>query len=328
MQAVDLEVLSHLRDWLAAGRDAWLCTIVQTFGSSPRPAGSLLACTTDGAVVGSLSGGCVEDDLLDKLRSQRLDRARPAVLQYGLAAEDTERLGLPCGGVLHVVAEPLDQTALASFQTICDALLARQSVTRTVSLDRGKMTVAPAAGFAPLRFDDTVLEHTYGPRYQLFVIGGGMVAFYLAQMAQALDFQVTVCDPREHLLQQWAVPGTTTLAMMPDDAIRAHANDARTAIVAVTHDPRIDDMGLLEALETDAFYVGAMGSEKTSASRRERLASLDVSPASLARLRAPVGLPIGSKTPPEIALAILAEITAVQKNAGARLAKHASHASA
>ena len=328
MQAVDIEVLSQVRQWLRAGQTCWLCTVVKTFGSSPRPAGSLLACATDGQVVGSLSGGCVEDDLLDKLKAGRLALDAPTLLEYGLAAEDTERLGLPCGGHLHVAVEPLRPTPanLAQFDTVCAELEARRSVTRRVHLRTGDSAVAPAPAFSPLQVeegeDGTTLEQTYGPRHQLFVVGGGMIAYYLAQMAQALDFQVTICDPREHLLERWAVPGTRTFAMMPDDAIRAHANDARTAIVTVTHDPRIDDMGLMEALRTDAFYVGAMGSEKTSASRRLRLQALDLTPAEIARMRAPVGLPIGSKTPPEIAIAILAEITAVLKGAETRVANH------
>ena len=329
MQAVDLEVLTQVRDWLAAGESCWLCTVVRTFGSSPRPVGSLLTCTRAGTVVGSLSGGCVEDDLLAKLQTGRLADDGATLLKYGLAPEDTERLGLPCGGHLHVLAEPLaaNPTNVAHFSAIVTRLAARQCVRRTVTIPGGSMEVLACATHAPLRIDETVpgttvVAHTYGPRFQLFIIGSGMLSSYLAQMAQTLDFQVSVCDPREHLLTQWHVPGTRTFAQMPDDAVRAHANDPLSAIVAVTHDPRIDDMGLMEALKTEAFYVGAMGSEKTSASRRLRLRELDLTDAQIARLRAPVGLPIGSKTPPEIAVAILAELIAVQKEAEPRLARH------
>jgi xanthine dehydrogenase accessory factor len=157
--------------------------------------------------------------------------------------------------------------------------------------------------------------HTYGPQQHLFIIGAGMVSQYLASMALNLDYTITVCDPRQQMLDDFEVSGVNKVCDMPDDAIRAMASDSSSAIVALTHDPRIDDMGLMEALKTDAFYVGALGSARTSASRRERLKQLDLSEQELASLHAPVGLPIGSKTPPEIAVAILAEITAVKANA-------------
>jgi xanthine dehydrogenase accessory factor len=155
-----------------------------------------------------------------------------------------------------------------------------------------------------------------------------MVSRYLAEMAQMLDYEVTVCDPREQLLEDFAVPGTRLVNDMPDDAVRKHANDPSSAIVALTHDPRIDDMGLMEALKTDAFYIGAMGSTRTSASRRERLLALDLTQQEIDRLHAPIGLPIGSKTPPEIAIAILAEITAVRKARAQSASTHLAQLSA
>ncbi|MCC5870807.1 MAG: XdhC family protein [Gammaproteobacteria bacterium] len=317
MQAVDQAVLSAVRDWLVAGESCWLATIVATYGSSPRPVGSLLACKSDGTLVGSLSGGCVEDDLIEKLIAGELVTDAPQLLKYGLAPEDTEKLGLPCGGHLHVVVEPLAPRHAPTFENIVDRLDQRACITRSVRLAAGAdMTVAEVEDFAPLALHEApgtepVLEQTYGPRRQLFLIGAGMVSRYLAEMAQALDYDVTVCDPREDMLAQWAVPGVRTLCAMPDDAVMAHADDPRSAIIALTHDPRIDDMGLMAALDSRAWYVGAMGSSRTSAKRRERLAELDLSPEQIDRLHAPVGLPIGSKTPPEIAIAILAELTAL-----------------
>ena len=144
-----------------------------------------------------------------------------------------------------------------------------------------------------------------------------MVSQYLASMAQNLDYAITVCDPRQQMLDDFPVEGINRVCDMPDDAIRARATDAQSAIVALTHDPRIDDMGLMQALETDAFYIGAMGSTRTSAARRERLLMLDLTQSMLDRLHAPIGLPIGSKTPPEIAVAIIAELIAVQKQVAA-----------
>ena len=317
MQAADHEVLSQARIWLDAGETCWLATVVATWGSSPRPVGSLFTCNARAQIAGSLSGGCVEDDLLQKLTSGTLARSAPQYFRYGLTADETERLGLPCGGHLDIVVEPLSRdTHLEQLRQIDDRLIHRQRVRRTVDVKRGVSHVEPVEAHEDPTYDEAagVLRQTYGPRFQLFIIGGGMVSKYLAEMAQMLDYAVTVCDPREQLLIDFAVPGVRGVAEMPDDAVKAYANDAASAIVALTHDPRIDDMGLMEALKTQAFYVGAMGSTKTSAGRRKRLQALDVSEAELARLRAPIGLPIGSKTPPEIAVAILAEITAVRKH--------------
>ena len=319
MQAVDRQVLDQLAHWLDAGEPCWLATVVETWGSSPRPVGSLLACNPAGRIVGSLSGGCVEDDLLEKLTTGALAKERAQHFQYGITPEETERLGLPCGGHLNIVVEPLAPAAetLRHVQTLRERVRNRGCVRRRVWLREGRRVAEPVDAHQPLAFDAEaqVLTHTYGPRFQLFIIGSGMVSAYVAEMAQALDYQVTVCDPREHLLEDFAVAGVTKVAAMPDDAIRERASDSLSAIVALTHDPRIDDMGMMEALKTEAFYVGAMGSKRTSANRRERLRALDLSEAEMERLHAPIGLPIGSKTPPEIAVAILAEITAARHGA-------------
>jgi len=331
MQAVDHEVIAEARRWLAEGRSCWLATVIATYGSSPRPAGSLFVCDAAGHAVGSLSGGCVEDDLKDKLAAGTLARGAPQFFRYGITAEETERLGLPCGGHLDIVVEPLVPAAhLAGFDELLARLAERKPVERTVNLESGHVEIRPVPSFEELRWDpDTgTLAQVYGPRYQLFIIGAGMVSRYLAEMAQALDYAVTLCDPRQHLLDEFAVSGIRRVCDMPDDAIRLHAGDAGSAIVALTHDPRIDDMGLMVALKTEAFYVGAMGSTKTSAGRRRRLAALDVSEGELARLHAPIGLPIGSKTPPEIAIAILAEITAVRKKCEAEAREHLSRITA
>jgi xanthine dehydrogenase accessory factor len=317
MQAVDKEVIGQVLRWLQAGESCWLATVVGTWGSSPRPVGSLLACNQAGHVVGSLSGGCVEEDLLDKLTSGQLASEHAQFFQYGISAEETEKFGLPCGGSLYIVVEPQrpDAATTAHFNQLNAALDERRCVQRTVNLSTHSTVVQNVDHHAPLQWDEDAqtLTHTYGPRFQLFIIGAGMVSKYLADIALMLDYEVTVCDPRQELLDDFGVDGARCIADMPDDAIRKHAKDQATAIVALTHDPRIDDMGLMEALTTEAFYIGAMGSTRTSASRRERLLALEVSEADLAKLHAPIGLSIGSKTPPEIAIAIIAEITAVRK---------------
>ena len=317
MQSQDLEVLSSLAAWLAEGRACHLCTIVATYGSSPRPVGSLLALNDAGGLAGSLSGGCVEDDLIASLRAGELAANGPTRLEYGLSPSDTERLGLPCGGTLSVVAERIepDVENQMLYSEIAEALRNRECVARSIVLQ-----TITRAGFhrvdahEPLRLEidsrgRETLRQVYGPRHQLFIIGAGMVSSYLAEMALMLDFEITVCDPRPEMLSEWSVAGVRTLCAMPDDAIRSQAMDARSAIVALTHDPRIDDMGLLEALESDALYIGAMGSSVTNKKRRKRLLALGVPASTLARLHAPIGLPIGSKTPAEIAISILAELT-------------------
>ncbi len=330
MQPVDAEVLNQVHQWLEDGERSWLATVVQTWGSSPRPAGSLLACNASGSIRGSLSGGCVEDDLLEKLQAGELASTGPQFFKYGVTVEETERLGLPCGGNLQVMVEPLhvNPDSKAHFKQISASLAERKCITRRVNLQTASFSAEPAERFEELHWDEASqqLTHTYGPRYQLFIIGAGMVSSYLAEMALTLDYDVTVCDPREHLLNDFNVSGVRKVCAMPDDAIRDGASDAQSAIVALTHDPRIDDMGLMQALETDAFYIGAMGSRRTSAARRERLLMLDLSDAMIDRLHAPIGLPIGSKTPPEIAVAVIAELIAVQKQVAAKASATATQA--
>lgn len=322
MQAVDEEVLNKVHEWLSADRACWLATVVETWGSSPRPIGSLLACDQDGHIAGSLSGGCVEEDLLEKLTNGELAATAAQQFRYGVSAEESEKFGLPCGGSLLIVVEPVppDSEHKAHFAHLRQRLAERGSVRRTVDLGAGSYSLQDTEIYEPLDWDadKQILSHTYGPQFQLFIIGAGMVSRYLAEMAKMLDYRVTVCDPREQFIEDFAVSGVNLVNDMPDDAVKAHASDPASAIVALTHDPRIDDMGLMEALKTKAFYIGAMGSTRTSASRRERLQALDLSTAEIARLHAPIGLPIGSKTPPEIAIAILAEITAVRKQSAQR----------
>ena len=327
MQAVDQQVIGQVRDSLADGVPCWLATVVATYGSSPRPVGSLLTCDRQGRLTGSLSGGCVEEDLLDKLVRGTLAQDRAQFFRYGETAEEAEKLGLPCGGHLDIVIEPQqpDRLRRAHFEHLVERLDARQCVERTLDVATGRYSSRDVAAHRPVSYDHDAgsLVQTYGPQFQLFIIGTNMVAAYTAEIALALDYDVVVCDPRENELAQFNVPGVRKVRDMPDDAVRRDADDPYSAIVALTHDPRIDDMGLMEALKTEAFYIGAMGSERTSANRRERLLALDLSAAEIARLHAPIGLPIGSKTPPEIAVAVLAEITAVRHGKAARAARAA-----
>jgi xanthine dehydrogenase accessory factor len=309
MNSLDQQVVEQLATWLEAGKHCWLCTIIETFGSSPRPVGSLLACNQDGLYVGSLSGGCVEDNLRESIRKGELAQSRPERIRYGVTVEDVLRLGLPCGGSLEVVIEPLGAEQARLYRELATKIAARELIARTVNLTTGAASLKPAPVFKRLTCDDTTLEHIYGPSFRLLLIGAVQVAWYLADMALGLDYEVEICDPRPELVANAPPTRAKVVQAMPDDWVRSKAVDQNTAVIALCHDPRIDDMALMEALPANAFYVGAMGSERTSEKRRARLLDLDLTPAELDRLHAPVGLDLGSKTPPEIAIAILAELT-------------------
>ena len=195
-----------------------------------------MACDTSGRIVGSLSGGCVEDDLLEKLTQGHLARTRSQFFRYGESAEEAEQLGLPCGGHLDIVVEPLSSSekSISNFQSIVNRLDQRQSVTRTVELQTDTIEVQHAKKYVPFLYDHRrrILKQTFGPRYQLFIIGTGMVSNYVAEFAQILDYQVTVIDPREDNLNSFNVNGVIKVCDMPDDVLRARADDSQSAIVA------------------------------------------------------------------------------------------------
>lgn len=316
MNSLDQQVVRQLSDWLNEGKHCWLCTITETFGSSPRPAGSLLVCCEDGRYTGSLSGGCVEDNLRESIFKGELARDKPEQVRYGVTVEDVLRLGLPCGGSLEVLIEPIAPAQAPLYAELADKITRRVLVSRHVDKHSGAVRLREVQRHQPLHSTPDELEHTYGPSFQLLLIGAVQVAWYLADMAQALDYEVKICDPRKELVEHAPHTAASVVAAVPDDWLRSQTLDQQTAVIALCHDPRIDDMALMEALPSDAFYVGAMGSERTSESRRKRLLQLDLSQAQIERLHAPVGLGIGSKTPPEIAVAILAELT--QLRAGLR----------
>lgn len=317
MENLDVMVLRTLRDWRLAGRRAMLTTVVRTWGSSPRPVGSIMALAEDGAVVGSVSGGCIEDDLIARYSrahgSGAMPSGVPALVKYGVTADEAHRFGLPCGGTLELLFEyDPDPTALS---TLVAELEKGKLMQRIVTLADGAVQLAEAASPAELMVDAQQLVNTFGPEYRMLLIGAGQLAEYLATMARFSGFAVTLCDPRAEYRSAWAVPGVTLTTSMPDDAVIAFQPDRRSCVVALTHDPKLDDLALLEALQTEAFYVGAIGSRRNAEARRARMIEhFDQTAASLARLRGPIGIYIGSKTPPEIAVSVMAEILAV-KNA-------------
>lgn len=265
----------------------------------------------DGLVQGSVSGGCIETDLIDRLQAGDLASAAPFLLRYGVTQEEARRYGLPCGGTMELVIEPAPE--LASLQVLAERIAAGQLVRRRVVIGQPGATIAPGAAGDALEWDDQTLSTLHGPAWRLLIVGAGQISTYLAQMAQALDYHVYICDPRREYAAEWNVPGTTLVPGMPDDAVIELGLDPHSAVVALTHDPKLDDMVLLEALKSPAFYVGALGSRINNERRRARLLQyFDLSQAEVERLHGPVGLPIGSRTPPEIAVSILAEMTAVK----------------
>jgi xanthine dehydrogenase accessory factor len=306
MESVNLEVLRRAVGWMDAGVSVTLATVVKTWGSSPRPEGALLAISGDGQLVGSVSGGCIEDDLMDRLRQAH--PPQPELVTYGITAEQTRRFGLPCGGTLQLVLEPLH--AGSCLRETLERIERGELVARQLHLANGVCELVPHVPDRPIQFDGTTLVCTFGPRWRMLIIGGGQLSRYLAEFALALDFQVTVSEPREDYRASWNVPGTLVSAEMPDDCVLAMRPDQRSVVVACTHDPKLDDMALIDALRFDAFYIGAIGSHANSVKRRERLTLFDLTAKEIDRLRCPVGLPLGSRTPPEIALAIVADIVA------------------
>ncbi len=311
MDNVDLNILRQVVAWRAEGRRVVLGTVTRTWGSAPRPVGALVAVRDDGAIAGSVSGGCIEDDLIDKTRAQALAATGPQVVRYGVSGDEAARFGLPCGGTLELVLEPL--AGHSAVEPLLARLAVGERVRRTLDLASGQVTLAPADGADVVVLDAQRLVTTHGPSWRLFIVGAGQMSHYLAQMAQALDYGITVCDPREEYAVAEPLPGVRYVREMPDDAVQAFVPDAHSAVIALTHDPKLDDLALMEALRSPAFYVGAIGSRVNQAKRKQRLAEhFGLTEAELARLHGPVGIKNGARTPPEIAVSILAELTAVR----------------
>lgn len=310
MENLDLTVLRMLLAWRRDGRAALLATVVRTWGSSPRPVGSIMALCEGGAVVGSVSGGCIEDDLIHRYRDA-LHARPPQRVSYGVSADEAHRFGLPCGGTLELLLE--FQPDAWTLEALVQQLDKGELVRRDVDVVTGQSTLHTQAQAEALLDDGHTVRNVFGPAYRLLLIGAGQLTEYLATMAMFSGFAVTVCDPREEHRSGWRTAGVVLLHGMPDDVVRAFRCDRRTAIVALTHDPKLDDLALLEALETDAFYIGAIGSRRNQAARRARLIEhFAQTPQSLARLRGPIGIHVGSKTPAEIAISVMAELVAVK----------------
>ncbi len=319
MQSSQQQIISRVGKWLHSQKPVWLCTILKTWGSSPRPIGAMMACTMDGELVGSISGGCIEEDFLEQLRDGSLklqydESSKPFIVKYGVSAEEQARLKLPCGGQLHVLLEYIQGTSpnIEVFKRLAADLENHSKVSRVVNLQSGAISAQAQSSEEAVVISGLQMTHSLSPMYRLLILGAGDVAKFVAEMALALEYDVTLCDPRPNYLDNWFVAGVETTSRLPDDVVREKFSNPYSGIIALAHDPRVDDMALMQALKTSAFYIGAMGSERTSAARRERLPELGLSEEEIARLHAPVGYRINSKTPAEIAIAVMAEVTAVR----------------
>ena len=311
----DQDILQAALEWLQQGHEVALVTVLKTWGSSPRPLGSLMVMRGDGIHQGSVSGGCVEEDLLQRYRDGQLSDTNPTRVDYGVNRAEATRFGLPCGGRLELLIERLGDRRddrhdnIEQLQQLLQALQQHQLISRHVDLQTAKVTLQPANADANFVYNNQYVQKIFGSQWSMLLIGAGHLSQTVSQMALLLDYRVIVCDPREEYSQNWQVEGTEISTLMPDDAVQQFAQQPRSIVLALTHDPKLDDMALVDALDSPAFYVGAIGSQRNCESRRQRLKESGLSSGQVQRLHAPTGLSIGSHTPAEIALSILAEIT-------------------
>jgi len=301
------DILQALCHSLERGEEVYLATVISTWGSSPRPPGAMMIWSRQSGVVGSVSGGCVEEDLIARLGNGKFDNHFPCEIPYGETNGDDQSLQLPCGGILRVLLEKPGSNDLTCWQAVLDLLSQRQGISRVVDTSIGQWQFETSPPHK-LRYEDGCLNTYLGPTRKLLIVGANQISYYLANYAQSLDFDVSICDPGEALSSQWQADDFEFLQCYPDGLIEKRFADYNSAVVAVSHDPRLDDMAILEALPSNAFYVGVMGSLKTTEARLQRLRQLEMPEALLQKLKAPVGLSIGSKTPAEIAMSIAAHL--------------------
>lgn len=309
--------------WHRAGKGAALATVVETWGSAPRQAGSQLAISGDGEMVGSVSGGCVEGAVVTEALEALQDR-KPRLLTFGVNDETAFAAGLACGGTIRVLVEPVGEGSEALPEAVLADLVAARAAPRAVALvtrPEGwtRALLGPgedAAIDARLKSDRSGMEEdgrfiaVHNPPLRLIVVGAVHIAQPLLTVARACGYAPSLIDPRGAFGSETRFPGETILDDWPDEALAALQPDARTAIVTLTHDPKLDDPAIRFALRSPAFYLGCLGSKKTHAKRVDRLAEAGFTAEEIARIHAPVGLDIGARTPAEIAVSIMAQITA------------------
>jgi len=308
------KIFASLSDWHQSGLKTALAVVTRTWGSAPRGVGSLMAIAEDGRFEGSVSGGCVEGTVIAEA-NQLTKTGGHKLLSFSVSSEQAWEVGLACGGEIEIMVIALSGDVPAASQTLLEALDARQ--TGQLQFDLTSGAFAFEAGPAPeaMAVGDTGLLLPVQPKHRLVIIGAVHIAQHLAPMARDAGYDVTVVDPRAAFTESRTFGGAHLVEDWPDELFARMQPDAHTAVVTLTHDPKIDDAALTPALASPAFYIGSLGSRKTHAARLERLAEKGFASEDLQRIHGPVGLNIGAKSPAEIAIAILAEITLVRRGA-------------
>ncbi|WP_040610480.1 XdhC family protein [Oceaniovalibus guishaninsula] len=304
--------------WHRAGQGAALATVVETWGSAPRPVGSQLAVSADGKIAGSVSGGCVEGAVIAQA-FESIAEGGSTILEFGVADETAFAVGLACGGTIRILVEPVREGDFAP--ELLKQLVAfradRQPVAYMIDpSDWSRRLIGPEAFPDRFRLDRSGFDDEgrficiHNVPLRLNVIGAVHVAQPLLKMADLLGYDCTLIDPRSAFATAERFPDRRLLVDWPEDALKDIAIDARSAVVTLSHDPKIDDPALAAALRSDAFYIGALGSARTHTLRLKRLRSAGFDDADLSRINGPVGLPIGARSPAEIAVSIVAQMTA------------------
>jgi xanthine dehydrogenase accessory factor len=335
MSAPDPFIITKALDWLAEGRRVALATVIQTWGSAPQPVGSQLLIDADGNFLGSVSGGCVEAEVITEA-ADVIATGEPKSLEFGVEDNTAWKVGLACGGSIRIFVEKLagnrDSSADGLLHRLVSDVESRRQVALITNLGTGAQSLAHSPrdlekDLAPaledaFRCDKSialaadvgeVFINVFNPTVRLIIVGAVHIAQQLVPMARALGHDVVIVDPRTAFATEERFADAEISRQWPDEALPKIGLDARTAVIALTHDPKIDDPALIHALSSGAFYVGALGSRKTHAKRVERLRKAGVAEADIERIHAPIGLDIGAQGAAEIALSIMAEITAVQR---------------
>lgn len=304
--------------WHEAGRGAVLATVVETWGSAPRRVGAQLVIAGDGEMQGSVSGGCVEGAVVLEA-TEALEKGEQRLLEYGVSDGDAFAVGLACGGTIRILVEPIG-TVLpeALLRELMEARAARQPVAYEANVRTGARNLVRdgyenrfAMDRSGFEEDGDVFVGIHNPPLRLVIVGAVHIAQALVPMARIAGYDPYIVDPRAAFGSEARFPGERILLDWPDEALEAVGVDSRTAVVLLTHDPKLDDPALLIALRSKAFYIGALGSKRTHAARLERLAAAGIEPHHLGRIHGPIGLDIGAAGPPEIAVAIIGEMTRV-----------------